>query len=165
MKKKDWLVALVLAVCAVGLVACGGGGSDSASGGTRASEEEAGLEFAECMREHGVEMEDPKPGENVSIDGSGGPTAKKALAACDDKLDSAGQELSSGEDEEFKEGALALAQCMRDQGIDMGDPKFPGPGQFLLDIDGIDTDSPAFKAAQEACEGLLPETSGITIGG
>jgi len=165
MKKKDWLVALAMALCVVGLVACGGGSDSGAAAGTSVSEEEAGLEFAECMREHGVEIEDPKPGENVAIDGGGDPQAREALAACDEKLGSAGQELSSSEDEEFKEGALALARCMREQGIEMGDPKFPGPGQFLLDIEGVDTESPAFKAAQEACEGLLPETSGITIGG
>jgi hypothetical protein len=164
MRKKDWLVAVAMALCVVGLVACGG--SDSGSGGgAAATEEEAGLEFAECMREHGVEIEDPKPGENVAIDGDGDPTTKRALAACDDKLDGAGQELSASEDEEFKEGALALARCMREQGIEMGDPKFPGPGQFLLDIGGVDTESPAFRAAQDACEGLLPETSGITVGG
>lgn len=162
MRKEDWLVAFAMALCVVGLMACGG--SDSGSRAT-ATEEEAGLEFAECMRDHGVEVEDPKPGENVAIDGSGDPTTKRALGACDDKLDGAGQELSASEDEEFKEGALALAKCMREQGIEMGDPKFPGPGQFLLDIDGVDTESPAFRAAREACDGLLPETSGITVGG
>src|SRR5215218_5158520 len=145
MKERDWLVAVTLALCVVGLVACGGGGSGSGGGGESASVEEAELEFAECMREHGVEMEDPKPGQNIAIEDDG-PTTRKALAACDGKLGN-GQELSAEEDEEFREGWLAFSQCMREKGIDLADPRFPDSGKVLLGIAGIDTNSPAFKAA------------------
>jgi hypothetical protein len=163
MKKTDWLVALALALCVVGLAACGGGGSGSGSG---ASDEEAALEFTECLRAHGVEVEDPKPGQtNIELGGENDPTSKKALAACKGKLGTAGQELSSEEGAAFREGALALARCMRENGIEMGDPEFLGPGKFHLDIEGIDTTSPAFEAAREACDEMLPETSGVTIGG
>lgn len=162
MKRTDWLVALTVALCAIALVACGGGGSDS-GGDEGASVEEAGLEFTECLRAHGVEVEDPKPGQgNIEVGEDADP---KALAACNGKLGSAGQELSSGEEEEFREGALALAQCLREEGIEMGDPEFLGPGKFHLDIAGIDTESPAFKAAQEACGDKLPELSGLSVGG
>ncbi len=165
MRKTDWLVALTLALCAVGLVACGGGGSGS-GGGEGAAVEEAGLEFTECLRAHGVEVEDPKPGQkNIEVGASNDPATKKALAACNGKLGDAGQELSSEEGAEFREGALALAQCFREEGIDMGDPEFLGPGKFHLDIKGIDTSSPAFEAAREACDDKLPELSGITVGG
>lgn len=165
MRKRDWLVALTLALGAVALVACGGGGSGS-GGGESASVEEAGLEFTECLRANGVEVEDPKPGQtNIEVDDGNDPATKKALAACNDKLGSAGQELSSAEAEDFKEGALALAQCFREEGIDMGDPEFLGPGKFHLDIAGLDTESPAFEAAREACDDKLPELSGISVGG
>jgi hypothetical protein len=164
MSRKDWLVALTLALCVAGPAACGGGGSGSAAGS--ASTEEAGIEFTECLRAHGVEVEDPKPGQkNIEVDAGNDPTTKKALAACNGKLGTAGQELSSEEGEEFREGALALAHCFREQGIEMGDPEFLGPGKFHLDIEGIDTNSPAFEAAQEACANKLPELSGITVGG
>jgi hypothetical protein len=162
MRKKDWLVAVALVLCVVGLVACGGG-SGSDGGGESASREEAGLEFAECMRAHGVEMEDPKPGQGITVE-KDDPATRQALAACDGKL-GAGQELSAEEDEELKEGALAFAQCMRDEGIEMGDPKFPGKGKFLLDIHGLDTESPAFEAAQEACQGQMPELDITGVGG
>jgi len=166
MKKTDWLVALTLGLCAVALAACGGGGSSSGGGESASGEEEAALEFTECLRAHGVEVEDPKPGQkNIEVGDGNDPTTKKALAACNDKLGTAGQELSSGEQEDFKEGALALAQCLREEGIDMGDPEFLGPGKFHLDIAGIDTDSPAFEAAREACGDKLPELSGISVGG
>ena len=166
MRKTDWLVASMLALCVVGLVACGGGGSGSGGGESASGEEEAALEFTECLRAHGVEVEDPKPGQkNIEVGDSGDPTTKKALAACNGKLGTAGQELSSEEDEEFREGALALAQCFREQGIDMGDPEFLGPGKFHLDIEGIDTESPAFEGAREACDEELPELPGIAVGG
>jgi hypothetical protein len=170
MRNRDWAIAFALALCVVGLVACGGGGSGSGAGGgsgsgggESASVEEGRLEFAECMRAHGVEMEDPKPGQNIDVGGANDPTTKKALAACNGKL--GGQELTSGEDEELKEGALAFSRCMRDEGIDMGDPKFLGRGKFLLDIAGLDTESPAFKAAQEACQSKMPELDVAGVGG
>jgi hypothetical protein len=161
MRKMDWLVAVMLGLCVVGLAACGSGsgsGSGESAGG-----EEARLEFAECMRAHGVEMEDPKPGQSIDPGGDD-PATRKALAACDGKL-GAGQELSTEEDEELKEGALAFAQCMREEGIDMGDPTFLGPGKFHFDIAGLDTSSPAFEAAQEACQGQMPELNVEGVGG
>jgi hypothetical protein len=163
MKRSDWAIAIAVALCVVGLVACGGG--SASGGGENASREEAGLEFAACMRAHGVEMEDPKPGQNIDLGGSDDPKTKVALAACNGKLGDSGQELSAEEDEELKEGALAFAQCMRGEGIDMGDPKFPGPGKFLLDIAGLNPASPAFKAAQEACQGKMPELNIVGVGG
>jgi hypothetical protein len=165
MTRSDWAIALAVALCVVGLVACGGGGGSGSGGGESASGEEARLEFAECMRAHGVEMEDPKPGQNIDVGGDKDPTTRKALAACNGKLGASGQELSSEEEEELKEGALAFAQCMREEGIDMGDPKFPGPGKFLLDIAGLDTNSPAFKAAQKACQDKMPELNITGVGG
>jgi len=162
MRRTDWVVAAMLALCVVGLVACGGGGSGG--GGRTASSEEAGLEFAACMRAHGVEVADPKAGKSIEVADPEDPTTKKAETACDGKLD-AGQELSAEEDEEFKEGALAFAQCMREEGIEMGDPKFLGPGKFHLDIAGLDTSSPAFVAAQEACQGKMPELNVSGVGG
>lgn len=168
MKKSDWAIALAVVLCVVGLAACGGGsagaGGAGADRGESASGEGARLAFAECMRAHGVQMEDPKPSQSIDLGGRDDPTTEKALAACNGKLGS-GQELSAEEDEALKEGALAFAQCMREEGIDMGDPKFPGPGKFLLDIAGLDTSSPAFKAAEEACHGKMPELDVTGVGG
>ncbi len=162
MRKQDWLVALALALCALALVACGGGGSESDGGGSAAQTDPV-LEFAECMREHGVEIEDPQPGENIAIEDDD-PTTRKALAACDGKLGDAGQEPTAEEDEEFREGWLAFSECVREEGIDLADPEFPGPGQVRLGIAGIDTDSPAFEAAAEACKGEVPPQTGGGVG-
>jgi hypothetical protein len=163
MRKRDWAIALAMALCATILAACGGGGEGD-GGGAQAAREEASLEFAACLRAHGVEVEDPQPGQNVKLPDRG-PKTKKALAACQGKLGTSGQELSAEEDEELKEGALAFARCMRKEGIDMGDPTFLGPGKFLLDIAGLDTSSPAFEAAQDACQAKMPELDIAGIGG
>lgn len=173
MRKKDWLVVSALALCVCGLVACGGGGSSSGGGGNSSatssgggSEEEEALEFTECLRAHGVEVEDPKPGQkNIELPQSNDPVSKKALAACEGELGSPGQELSSEEGEQFREGWLAFAKCVREHGVDMGDPQFLGSGKVHLDNKGIDPNSPAFVAAREACEGKLMEIAGISIGG
>ncbi len=167
MKKRDWLVALTLALCVVGLAACGGGDSGSDGRGESAErEEEAGLEFAECMREQGVEMEDPTPGEGIDVGGDpSDPAAKRALAACDEKLDGVAQEVTPEEDEEFREGWLAFSECVREQGIDLADPEFLGPGKVHLGIAGVDTSSPAFEAAAEACQDEVPDSNGLGVGG
>jgi len=164
MKRSNWAVALGTALCAVALAACGGGGSSAEA--EQAAIEEAPLEFAECMRAHGVAVKDPKPGQNLVIDDTGNPATKKALEACNAKLAKAGgQELTPEEGEAFKEGWLEFARCMREEGIEMGDPTFLGPGKMHLDIVGLDTDSPAFKAAQEACSDKAPELDGVGVGG
>src|ERR1700759_445975 len=145
MRKRDWMIALGLALCAVGLVACGGGGSSS--GGSAAaggSEEEVELEFAECMRAHGAEVEDPRPGKSLVIGNTDDPATKKALGACDGKLGGEGQDLSAEEGEEFKEGWLAFAKCVREHGVDMADPEILGPGKVHLDRSAAE--SPAFEA-------------------
>jgi hypothetical protein len=162
MTKRDWLVASVLALCIFGLVACGGGSGSGGGSGT-GSREAAALEFAQCMREHGVEMEDPKPGQNITLENNDA-TTKKALAACNGKLGDTGQELSAEEDDEFEEGWLAFSECMREEGIDLADPRFPGNGKVLLGIAGVDTTSPAFEAAAEACKDEAPAQTGGGFG-
>jgi hypothetical protein len=166
MKTRDWAIAVAIGsvLCVMALAACGGSsGGSSASGDGGAAEEEAELEFAECMRAHGAEVEDPKPGKGLVISNTDDPATKKALAACNDKLGNAGQELSAEEGEEFKEGWLAFAKCVREHGVDMADPEFLGPGKVHLDRSA--TESPAFEAAREACQGKTLELHGVSIGG
>lgn len=163
MKTRDRVIAIVLALCALGLVACGGGSGGAASSGGGRANEEAALAFAECMRAHGVEVEDPKQGTNLTVGDAGDPVTKKALAACKGKLGDAGQELDAAEGEEFKEGWLAFAKCVREHGVDMADPTFQGNGKVLLDQSA--TSSPAFESAREACQGKTLELHGVNIGG
>jgi hypothetical protein len=180
MKRTDRAIALTLALCALGVAACGGGGGDG--GESAASREEAQLEFAECMREHGVDMPDPKPGQAGMMFGTtkGGPdeksrtttginpedpATKKALEACESKMPNGGAEMSPEQEEKFKEAALAFAECMREHGVNMPDPQFGGKGKVSIQIKkgGLDPNSPAFEEAQEACRKKVP--GGPAIGG
>lgn len=180
MKRSDWMIAAALALTAVLIAACGGGGTGG--GGDQASREEAQLEFAECMREHGVDMPDPKPGQEGMVFGTtragpGGknktsaginpedPATKKALQACESKLPKSAQKVSPQQEEKFKEAALAFSQCMREHGVKMPDPQFGGEGKVTMKIEkgSVDPNSPAFEEAQEACRQKVP--GGPVIGG
>jgi hypothetical protein len=162
--------------------------SDSATDTTVATDPaEAALQFAECMREHGIDMPDPQVsgdgGVMVQIGGpdgeSGtGPDPKEMEAANKDcehfmKDATAGFEPPSEEDQKkMQEEALAFSKCMRDHGIDIPDPQFSADGGgFNVSIgspDGgaddapaIDFESDEFKEANEACGG--PDGGGFVF--
>ena len=192
-------VVLALALCAA---ACGGpSGADaqvaSATGADgraqakdadtkKADREQAGLDFARCMREHGVDMPDPQSGEGgfikvgpiaASNDSSagdsttGGPmTSGKAMPeefaeadeACRHFLDDLIQDGGTPMDAEAQDKALKFARCMREHGVDMADPDFSGGGGVRIEIGagGIDPQSETFQAAQEACGSLFGPDGG-----
>jgi hypothetical protein len=161
--------AALLAACAFAVSACGSDGDAEGAAGTsdgRTKNQEALLEYAQCMREHGVDMPDPEfdggrvmqrgPGENVDP-----ATQREAEEACRDiREEVEPPELSEEDQEEFREAALAHARCMREQGIEnFPDPTFGEGGRVEMRIDrssGIDPEDPEFQEAQEACQDELP---------
>ena len=50
---------------------------------------------------------------------------------------------------------VAFATCMRSHGV----PNFPDPGPNGIDLEGIDTQTPAFRSAHQACTPLQPADS------
>ena len=163
-------VLLAVAALAVPLGACGGDGGGETSGGSRASDlRDAGLKFARCMRENGIDMPDPKTDENgvIIAEGDegvgleGGQASSRFRAAeqeCRKHLeDVKPPQLSPEQQKEFRQQALAHAKCMRENGVNFPDPKFSDDGGAVVDIgpgSGIDPDSPTFKRAQEKCREL-----------
>jgi hypothetical protein len=110
---------------------------------------EGPLQFAKCMREHGIDMPDPTISDDggvmVQIGGPGGsgesgesggalPDPKEMEAAhkdCQHFLADAteGFEPPSEEDQKkMQEQALAFSKCMREHGIDIPDPQFSAEG-------------------------------------
>jgi hypothetical protein len=76
-----------------------------------------------------------------------------ALAACGGG-DSPG---ASGNDEaDFRESALKYARCMREQGIDMPDPKFGAGGKVEIQIRGDAAGKQAMVRAEKACSKYRP---------
>src|SRR3954453_3243555 len=103
----------VLAAATLGLSACGGG--DNPSGGSKDDQkkfEEAALKHARCLREHGIDAPDPKPGGGFMVRGKPGDEAKmkRAEADCKHFMDDAPPPKLS-DDQKDKAGDQALAHA------------------------------------------------------
>jgi hypothetical protein len=193
---------VVIAMLAVLATACGGA-SDSGSGvatleeavgpggdtvaslgeATRTppeppSDEEALLAFAACVRENGIDIEDPTidADGNLRLGGLRGAAAggddretlRAAFGACRDQLEGValGFRRDGIDRTERDDALLAYAACMRENGYDMPDPDLDfapdqggGPGEgagtFTGPFGEIDREDPAFGEAQAACEDVL----------
>jgi len=149
----------------------GDGASDrqSASGQAKKDPQEAALDFAKCMRSHGVDMPDPEVDSKGRIRVTVGNRAGKGSPPDPKKLDAAqqacGHLLANGGagpgklDPKAQDAMLAFARCMRQHGIDMPDPT----GNGLLfnskrgQGQGPDPGSAKFKEAERACDHLLAD--------
>ena len=134
--------------------------------------EDAMLDFAQCMRDNGVDMPDPQTGGGgvritVGQNGidPGSEAFQAAQEACQHFLDDAGFGTPRELSQEQLDQLVAFAQCMRDNGIDMPDPAADGgmnvqirgqAGSGGAGPGGIDPQSEAFQAAMEACQALQP---------
>jgi hypothetical protein len=159
-------------LCALTLTGCGSGGdggddiasaggtsSQAAGGGAEVSSDEMGVKFAQCMRENGVDMEDPEPGKGIQLKvgpGTSQETVQAALEACREYNP---QENGSGQPNPEREAAFReYAQCMRDNGVEaFPDPEPGSPGIRITPEVGQDPD---FEAAQQACQDKLATARG-----
>jgi hypothetical protein len=178
---------LILAAVAGALTlgACGGsnnnnnGGLAGAGGVDKAFE--GALKFSKCMRQHGVDMPDPKrvgnggisiggpsggPGKARFAPGSPDPKMKAAQAACQKYMDlgHGGPKMDPAQQARMQDAFFAYARCMRSKGVNMPDPKVTGNGVQMQVQGGNSTfgsgsgpppESPAFKAADSACHHFL----------
>jgi hypothetical protein len=160
------IVPLLVAVAATAsLVACGAENDPSkpASAQTQeAKNRKAMLDFARCMREHGVDMPDPQfSGGRVTQRMKGGNPEQMRAAekACEKyRAQVKAPEMSASEKAEFKKAALANARCMREHGIDFPDPQFDADGGAQVRIDKrLNPEGAKFQAAQKACEKTMPK--------
>lgn len=139
-----------------GVASAGGAKQGAAEGGEKLSREEMGVKFAQCMRDHGVDMEDPKPGGRVQfkVKGGEGERAKmdKAMEACREYSPQAN--ASGPPDPKQQERAREFAECMRQNGVeDFPDPDPNEPGIRIQRKKG--DDDATFERAQQACEKVL----------
>lgn len=166
---------LLTAVAALAVAACGssddGGGTTGAGGGKGGDKAfEGALKFAKCMRDHGVDMPDPKRagGGGITMARKGNPnspTSKAAEKACEKymEVDGGGEAPDPAKVAKMKESMLAYARCMRDEGVDMPDPEFSNGGaRVKMGEPGskIRPDSPKFKAADKVCHSKLAGVDG-----
>ncbi|NUR71380.1 MAG: hypothetical protein HOU81_11210 [Hamadaea sp.] len=119
-----------------------------------AEEQERALKFAQCMREHGVDMPDPeiKDGKiQMRINAQPGTNIDAAQQACKDYAPEGGP--GGKPDAEMQKKQLDFAKCMREHGVE----KFPDPdpNQGGVRIDGSIAEDPDFPAAQKACDSIM----------
>ncbi|TMR91587.1 hypothetical protein [Nonomuraea basaltis] len=164
----------------LGLAACGGtaatdDGVVSASGASGPATtkpaaspsatmdpQEAALKFAQCMREHGIDMPDPSGDGGIEMkipQGTSQDKVEKAHKACEPIMKSVVRDAEPPSEEDY-DRMVKFAQCMRQQGIDMPDPK-PGEG-LRIKMKGGSKEKldAAHKACQEHAPGFVKKDGG-----
>ncbi|MFD0688785.1 hypothetical protein [Actinomadura fibrosa] len=167
MGKFGWVAGIAVSVV-VGLSACGGGGDGdgvasvggtagakaSASPTASLSAEDAQLKFAQCMREHGIDVPDPGSGTGGAArlgKGTNRDKLQAALKQCQSWLQ-AGGKLPDLKDPKVHDQYVKFAQCMREHGVDMKDPTPDGQ----IEIPSGKVSQEKAKKAREACQNVLP---------
>ena len=162
-------LALALAPAACGTPADGdqvaslsGGDATTTTKGTGDEEDpqQRAIDFARCMREHGVDMPDPEVDDQGRIKariGAGGAGKRPDPAKLDAAQKACGSLMGGGDgdrqlDPAERDAMVAFARCMREHGIDMPDPTGDGLVMRRDDKGGPDPESEAFKAAEQACD-------------
>jgi hypothetical protein len=189
MRNRIALIAPALAA-AVGLslfaAACGGSGgngvaqigstqtttSSSSSSGSPSDRRGALVAFSACMRKHGVpNFPDPKAvggGDSLSFGSENGidPRSSQfthAQQACKKLLPNGGRQSSQEQAKELQAG-LEYARCMRAHAVpNFPDPKVSSDGAIEFGIGAkshVNPSSPSVKAAERACQHLLPGSGG-----
>jgi hypothetical protein len=169
-----------LAAIAGAFAACGGGSSTSAttssgtgsaspasspSGTSQQRYVAAVTAFAGCMRSHGIPV--PDPNSQGQVEGAEAlkqryentPQGQQALSACRNYLKGVVPERTAAQTQEFREGQLQFARCMRAHGIPIGDPT---PGGDLQVPANVDKSSPQVQRAYEGCRQAAPK---LQLGG
>jgi hypothetical protein len=135
------------------------GGDDGDGGGGGDGDQVA---FAECMREHGIDMPDPDTedgGFAIAIpEGSDPDEVDAAMEACKEFMPNGG-EMPKPNAEQLAQ-MREFSECMRDEGIE-GFPDPSADGGLRIDSDmGFDPESDEFREAQEKCGESMPKPKG-----
>ncbi|WP_414170960.1 hypothetical protein ACMATS_38240 (plasmid) [Streptoverticillium reticulum] len=155
-KSRYWAAPAAALVLSLSLAACGGttdsgapAGSSSGSGTDASGSADPAtmaLKLAQCLRQNGLDVPDPKPGSNgLSGKWQDDPAADKAFKACSQYVN---QGYGYGKSQaDVDQQNLKRAQCLRARGWkDVPDPK-PGfgltiPKEYQNDLDKMDQACP-----------------------
>jgi hypothetical protein len=165
------LLMFLLAACAAttsgGVVTLESAKPTAAATAVPEAPDQALLDFGACMRGEGIDMEDP------TIDGGGlravfrdgldpqSPEVQAALDVCRDILAGVvgGRGNGGGMSAEQEEALLAFADCMRGEGVPVGDPA--GGLMSMLHGGGVEPGSPEFQAGMDVCRDYLSAAMGL----
>lgn len=123
--------------------------------------QDALIKYAQCMRQHGINMPDPQGNGAIAaipgVDPNDPVAAQKAQAAstaCAKDLPNGGKPTAADLQKQLK-----FAQCMRQHGVNEPDPSPNGGGQGI----SINLNDPATKTALHACDPAM--AGGASNGG
>ncbi|WP_411126575.1 hypothetical protein [Streptomyces sp. x-19] len=151
----------ITAVCITGMalfaVGCTGGGADSGKGGgaqgsgasDAGKKEDDAYKYRQCLRDNGVQVQEPKEGQAAGLEVKDEKAFKKAQEACKD-LPGAGKEMSQKEQEKALDEAVKMAKCMREHGVDMPDPQLKD-GKLTAQRGSASVDREKMDKAMKAC--------------
>ena len=159
------LTAVTAAAAGLLLAGCGAlGGDTAADGGTatggaeeEVSMEEAMVDFAACMRDQGFDVPDPQGEDGVFSLPAVDPDDEEymdAMTECEELLP---VDENAPSDEEMFESNLRMAECLRENGIDVEDPG-RGEGLALPVEPGDDEHMAAVSSCSEETGG-----GGVTV--
>lgn len=185
-------IVTLLVAGTVALTACGDGtgegvasledtaGSDTVFAADTTTEgvdlERALLDFAACLRDHGIDAADPTVDADGNVEfGRIGRTAnpgdvdpetlRAAREDCQEHVEGVTLGFRDRDDTEQQDRLLEYAVCMRENGYPMDDPDLSGfgppgdedpePGERNGPFGAVDFDDPEFQSAQEACADIL----------
>jgi hypothetical protein len=164
---------------ALGVSACGSSssstttaasaGAGAGAAGTSSATYTARLNYAKCMRAHGVNVPDPSANAGPAGGaGAGGfraqrsspnfPAASTACAKYRSKAFGAGS-FSPTQRAQLQQELVNFARCMRTNGVtDIPDPSTSSGGGFGIfrQIPSTERQSPVFQAALKKCSSTLP---------
>lgn len=156
LRRKLTIAASTPLLLIAALAACG---TDRAPGGEQSPQaetfQEYQLSFAECMRGQGIDMADPESN-TMQLDQGGDRAAFSAAAeTCRTRLGEPpapdGAPIDRMTDEELLAENLAIADCFRENGVEVPDP---APGGAL----DIPADTPQNVFAECAPNGVMGKT-------
>ncbi len=112
--------------------ASGGSGGGQVAGEADAERDAYDLKLAGCMRDLGVDVKDPAPGEGIT---ETGPEYEAAAADCRDVIgDPPAYDWTPEELARLHDAYLVEAECYRDLGYDVEDP---GPDEAITLPEGL----------------------------
>jgi hypothetical protein len=155
--KKFALAATAMAVVSFGLTGCGGSGGQAQPPPLSKSDYQKAVQYADCMRKYGIEVEVPDPNGGPPVGGErtfdpNDPKVAAGRAACG-KLAPPAHEQGKPP-KELADHALKMAECLRKQGVSAVDPK-PGESNVTINESGGDTPE-QIRAAFTACNKQIP---------
>ncbi|MGI8333291.1 hypothetical protein ACRYCC_25340 [Actinomadura scrupuli] len=174
MRSHRYLLVVPLVAVLTGLAGCGGDKSEDgvASAGRAGAKgpsatpsqsldpKDAQVKFAQCMRQNGVPMADPGSSGAVRIEARGDRTkVEAAMKKCRPYLQ-AGGKLPNMKDPKVRDQMVKFAQCMRQHGIDMPDPKPDGGIQLKIGKGGKAKADKAMQECRQFAPGMRAGTPG-----